>query len=96
MGLDPELGPIVISILKTRDLRDGSFLYLMRYDQVQRTKLTSFRTTLHVRNVTHLGPLVSEHDRGSHPARVLPQAEGKERGSAGGPQESDSPRLVSC
>ncbi len=97
MGLDPELGPIVISILKTRDLRDGSFLYLMRYDQVQPHEIDFILDyTARKKRDSFEASNVSEHDRGSHTARVLPQAERQERGSAGGPQESDSPRPVPC
>jgi len=97
MGLDPELGPIVISILKTRDLRDGSFLYLMRYDQVQLHEIDFILYyTARKKRDSFEASNVSEHDRGSHTARVLPQAERQERGSAGGPQESDSPRPVPC
>lgn len=34
MGFDPDLGPVIVSILKDRDIHDGSILYLMRRDQV--------------------------------------------------------------
>lgn len=35
IGFDPELGPVAISILKEKDIYDGSYLYLLRNDQVR-------------------------------------------------------------